>query len=270
MKNKILIYTLITSSFSFNGWAQKTPLNDKKMEELQTNSAILNAQIDTPAGKVKYYHVEEIYPMNFGGHKTVYNVTNPKLIQTYNLGPNNKRVITPVFEKEDQLAESNTKSDVLKKTETSTKLSIASSPQKIDSENRKMETLALVQNEQINETAIKLESLEKVENSSPLKITDSPKNVDASSYIDIIKTYERVVEKGYETVDILKKLGNSFFFNNELEKAEKYYSKLFNKTTDLEPEYYYRYSVALRSKGQIEKADEYLKKFNQLSVNNTK
>jgi tetratricopeptide (TPR) repeat protein len=276
MKNQILIYIIIISSLPFNSWAQKIPLNEKKTEGVQNNAPILSDKIDAPARKVKYYHVEEIVDLKFGGHKTVYNVTNPKLIQTYDLGPNSKRIITPVFEKGEQLVETILKSDALKKIENSAKSSITDTSKKVaiydlDPENKNLVIpTILAPKEKSDETTIKLNALNKIENSAKLSITDTPKKVDTSAYVDIIKTYERVVEKGYETIEILKKLADSYFFNNELEKAEKYYSKLFSKTTDLEPEYYYRYSAALKSKGQIEKANLYLKKFNELSDNNSK
>lgn len=177
-----------------------------------------------PNMRVKYYHVEEIVPMKFGGYKTVYDVTDSKLIRNYDLGPNNKRTITPVFE----------------------------------------------ESKQGNQPILKSGTLLKIQNPAKILIAEAPKKADTYAYIDIIKTYERVADKGYESVDMLKKMGNSYFFNDELEKAEKCYSKLFSKTADLEPEYYYRYSIALKSIGKIEKSDEFLKKFNQLSSNNTR
>jgi hypothetical protein len=38
----------------------------------------------------------------------------------------------------------------------------------------------------------------------------------------------------------------------------------------LEPEYYYRYSISLKAVGEEQKASEILKKYNQLSRNQTK
>jgi tetratricopeptide (TPR) repeat protein len=275
MKKQIFVCIIIISSLPFNSWAQKIPLNEKKIGGAQTNSPILIDKTNSPARKIKYYHVEEIVDLVFGGHKTVYNVTNPELIQTYDLGPNSKRIITPIFEKGEQVVETIIKQDALKKIENSAKLSITDIPKKIESynldlKNKEIVTPAAAQKEQLDEAPIKLNTLNKIENSTKLSINDTPKKVDISAYIDIIKTYEGVVEKGYETLDILKKLANSYYFNNELEKAEKYYRKLFNKTTDLETEYYYRYSISLKSIGQIEKSKEFLTKFNQLSNNNSR
>jgi tetratricopeptide (TPR) repeat protein len=95
-------------------------------------------------------------------------------------------------------------------------------------------------------------------------VTTVKKNATVTN-IDAIKTYERVAEKGYKSIEIFKKLGDAYYFNKDLDKAEKWYDKLFAMTTDLEPEYYYRYSQSLRAIGQIEKADTMLEKFNQLS-----
>ncbi|WP_281322259.1 tetratricopeptide repeat protein [Flavobacterium aestivum] len=326
MKNKILVYIIITSSFSFDNWAQNSLLNQKKIEKSETNSSILNNQTDKSTRKIKYYRVEETVQMKFGGHKTVYNVTDLRLLENNNLGPNNGRIITPVFQENEQLVnKTDLRANALNKIENSTKLSsqnipksveiydldpenkkaatsdVFASKEQIDETTLKLSTLnkiedptkspisdipqkvgtndldpenkttpsVLAQKEKLNESGIKLNALNKIEKSAKLSITDTPKNIDTSGYIDIIETYERVVEKGYEPIEILKKLADSYFFNNELEKAEKYYSKLFSKTTDLEPEYYYRYSASLKSKGEVEMANQYLKKFNALSDNDS-
>jgi tetratricopeptide (TPR) repeat protein len=275
MKNQILFYIIIISSLPLYSWAQKIPLNSKKIEGLQTNAPILSDEVDATTRKVKYYYVEEIVDLKFGGHKTVYKITSPKLIQTNDLGPNSKRIITTIFENGEQLVEIILKSDDLKKFENSTKLSLTDTPKEtntvnLGTKNKRIEALDFLKKEQLDETTIKLNSLDELENPTKFSITDTPKKVNIPANIDIIKIYESVAEKGYETLDILKKLANTYFFNNELEKAEKYYRKLFSKTTDLEPEYYYRYSVALKSIGQIEKSNELLKKFNQLSDNSSK
>jgi tetratricopeptide (TPR) repeat protein len=98
---------------------------------------------------------------------------------------------------------------------------------------------------------------------------ETPKK-DNCTYIDAIKTYERVSEKGYKSPDMLKKMGDSYFFKEELDKAAKCYGELCEMTTDIEPVYYYRYSISLKAIGETEKASENLKKFNQLSGNLTK
>ena len=91
--------------------------------------------------------------------------------------------------------------------------------------------------------------------------TPSPKYVE----INVIKTYERVAEKGYKSVDMFQKLGNSYYSNSEMEKAARWYCELFAMTSDLEPKYYYQYGNALRSIGQNDKAFEILEKLNQMT-----
>jgi outer membrane protein OmpA-like peptidoglycan-associated protein len=90
---------------------------------------------------------------------------------------------------------------------------------------------------------------------------------DGYSYVDAIKTYERIAAKGYKSADMFGKLGNSYYFNADLVNANKWYKELFAMNEDIEPEYYYRYSQTLKSVGEYKKADEMLAQFNNLSGN---
>lgn len=83
--------------------------------------------------------------------------------------------------------------------------------------------------------------------------------------VNVIKTYERVAEKGYKSIDMFQKLGNSFYANYELEKAARWYCELFAMTSDLEPKYYYQYEQSLRSIGENDEANLLLEKFNKRS-----
>ncbi len=91
------------------------------------------------------------------------------------------------------------------------------------------------------------------------------KQYEKFAYIDATKTYERVAEKGYKSADMFKKLGNAYYFNAELEPAARWYGELFAMGEEVEPEYYYRYSQALKSVNQYAKADEMMVMFNQKS-----
>ena len=75
-----------------------------------------------------------------------------------------------------------------------------------------------------------------------------------------MKTYERVAEKGYKSIDLFEKLGDSYYSFTELDKAAKWYGELFALTTDLEPKYYYQYAESLQFIGQNDKANEVLKR----------
>lgn len=98
--------------------------------------------------------------------------------------------------------------------------------------------------------------------------TDTLKKKNGYASVYMIKTYERVAEKGYKSIDIFRKLGNKFYFNDEMKKAARWYGELFAMTSDLEAEYYYRYSSSLKAIGENEKANEMLAIFNELSGNN--
>lgn len=82
--------------------------------------------------------------------------------------------------------------------------------------------------------------------------------------INPLDTYERMVDKGLKSVEILKKLGDSYFFKNECIKASKYYEELFKMTNNLNSEYYFRYSKSLKSIGQTEQSDDLLKRYAML------
>ncbi|WP_348812852.1 OmpA family protein [Flavobacterium maritimum] len=89
------------------------------------------------------------------------------------------------------------------------------------------------------------------------------KKYDNYSYIDAIATYERVAEKGYKDEKMFQKLGNAFYFNAELIKAERWYTELFAMNHEQEPEYFYRYSQSLKAVGNYTKANEMLEEFNK-------
>lgn len=83
------------------------------------------------------------------------------------------------------------------------------------------------------------------------------------AYIDAIKVYESVANKGYKDEKMFQRLGNSYYFNGELVKALKWYDELFAMSEQQEPEYLYRYAQCLKSAGNYAKADAILEKFNQ-------
>lgn len=102
------------------------------------------------------------------------------------------------------------------------------------------------------------------------KITTADKSYDKFAYIKAVSTYERVAEKGYKSEDMFQKLGNSYYFNGELDKAAKWYGELFTMNANQEPEYMYRYAQSLKAIGQNDKANQMLEIFNQKSGNDTR
>jgi tetratricopeptide (TPR) repeat protein len=84
-------------------------------------------------------------------------------------------------------------------------------------------------------------------------------------FIDTMKTYERVAEKGYKSVDMFKKMGDSYFMNSQLDRAVRWYCELFTMTYKLESEYYFRYAESLKSVGENEEAYKIMELLNRKS-----
>lgn len=101
--------------------------------------------------------------------------------------------------------------------------------------------------------------------SQAIKEAKAEKEYDKYAYVDAIKTYERLFEKGYTSVDMLEKLGNSCYFNADFENASKWYGELFKLTQEVEPEYYYRYAQSLKAVKEYAKADAMLAQFEKKS-----
>lgn len=177
---------------------------------------------------ILYYHVEERINMNFGSSVTTYDVSSLSLVSDRNLGENNTRIVTPKYGK-----------PKVKAVAVDLKLQPS-----VVAKSEKPTALA----ELIRPVSLQPEK--------KLKYVE----------IDLLGTYERVLDKGYKSVDLLKKVGNSRFFVGDLEKAAKYYAQLFSLTTDLEAEYYYRYSQALFSIQETEKAKEMLHMYESMAL----
>lgn len=103
-----------------------------------------------------------------------------------------------------------------------------------------------------------------------VQVAKADDKYDKFAYIDAIEIYERVANKGYESADVFQKLGNAYYFNAELEKAEKWYGKLMGLGQSVKPEYYFRYSQCLKAFGEYSKANEMLEKFNELNKDDTR
>ncbi|MPT35316.1 MAG: flagellar motor protein MotB [Flavobacterium sp.] len=102
------------------------------------------------------------------------------------------------------------------------------------------------------------------------KIKTANKEYDNYAYIDAIKTYEKIADKGYKSVEVLEKLGDSYYFNGKLDQAAKWYGELFALSQDVEAEYYYRYAQSLKSVGDYEKANQMLAKFHEKNASDVR
>ena len=94
------------------------------------------------------------------------------------------------------------------------------------------------------------------------KIEKANKNYDKYAYIDAREVYLRVVEAGYTSAEIYKKLGDTYYYNSDYQKASIWYSKLVAEFPDeAEAEYYYRAAQSLKSEKRYSESDALMKTY---------
>ncbi len=95
-------------------------------------------------------------------------------------------------------------------------------------------------------------------------------NYDRYSYIDIRETLLNIVDKGQVTQEILGMLGDSYYFNNEMKEARKWYSELMKMDSIEDPEYYFRYAQSLKVDEQYEEADKWMQRLKEAKGGDTR
>lgn len=96
------------------------------------------------------------------------------------------------------------------------------------------------------------------------------RNYEDYAYIDAIAIYTKLANKGYKSENMLRKLGNAYYFSANYPEAAKWYGQLLEMNPVAEPEVYFRYSNALKSIGETDKANQYLKKFNEVNKSDSR
>tara|TARA_R110000850_G_scaffold190308_2_gene316171 strand:- start:9959 stop:10315 length:357 start_codon:yes stop_codon:yes gene_type:complete len=77
-------------------------------------------------------------------------------------------------------------------------------------------------------------------------------------FIDVVKVYEKVVEDGYESVQIYEKLATTNFERGQYAAAKKWFEKWFEKDKNPDVTAYLKYSQTLKELREFEKAKHYL------------
>lgn len=104
------------------------------------------------------------------------------------------------------------------------------------------------------------------QNEKELKLAN--KKFDDFAYVDARQIYLDVAKSGYKSENLYKKLGDSYYFNNELSKSLEWYEKLYNFKKNLEPDYLFKYAMALKSVKKYKEADQILNEFHKSSGTN--
>ncbi|GAA4244910.1 OmpA family protein [Winogradskyella damuponensis] len=84
------------------------------------------------------------------------------------------------------------------------------------------------------------------------------------AYVKTSEVLLEVANKGYKSADLFQKLANSFYFQNKMKEAAKWYGELMNMNEVIDPEYYFRYALALKGIKDYEASDKWMEKFNEL------
>lgn len=85
-------------------------------------------------------------------------------------------------------------------------------------------------------------------------------------YSAAIPLYEKISVKN-QTAEVIQKLGDSYYFTNDYDKALQQYS-LLNQRKNFDEGYYFRYAQTLKAKGKYEEANTVLRNFYLTSHNN--
>lgn len=96
-------------------------------------------------------------------------------------------------------------------------------------------------------------------------VQKADKQYEKLAYVDAIKTYEKLAEKGYKSEELFQNLGNAYYFNAQLSKANVYYAQLFAGYPNQDNEYRYRYAQTLKSVGDYTQSDALMAQFTKNS-----
>lgn len=95
-------------------------------------------------------------------------------------------------------------------------------------------------------------------------VTKANEKYEEYSFKPAIDIFKKVLDKGYSSADLLKKLGNSYYFNADYEDAANTYKRLVDEyPDDVTPEYYFRYAQSLKTIEEYEASNEVMAKFTE-------
>ncbi len=85
---------------------------------------------------------------------------------------------------------------------------------------------------------------------------------EAYSFSPAIDIYKKVLEKGYVSADLLRKLGNSYYYNADYKDAANTYKRLVaDYPSDVKPEDYFKYAQTLKTLGDYDTSSAIMTKF---------
>ena len=102
-------------------------------------------------------------------------------------------------------------------------------------------------------------------------LSKGEKQFETLAYFDLIKTYEKLIEKGISEADIHEKLADAYYFNAEYLKALNHYKSLYeNFNNDFKKENFFRYSLCLKTAGKKSESEMIIKKMQEFFPEDTR
>jgi len=87
-------------------------------------------------------------------------------------------------------------------------------------------------------------------------IKKAEKDFDKFAYIDAREIYLKVVEDGYRSAEIYRRLGDTYYFNSDYNNASIWYNKLVEEFPDeTDANYYFRAAQSLKSANKYSESD---------------
>lgn len=225
---KVYVQYFIALIFVFSSTVYGQKRSDDPVMSVKDNAAATTNNASKDGLVIVAYYVEETINMPFGKRVTKYEVSKLDMVYTNDLGPNNTRVVTPIYRK----------------------------PRvKVKTVETNLESKAFV-----DKSAPIIDPI----NVEVVAATGTPKYLT----IDVVDTYAKVLDKGYKSVEMLTKVADRAYFDGDLVTAAKYYEELFVMKPDLDAMYYYRYAESLKGINQMEKANEAMLLFESKNMGN--
>lgn len=101
------------------------------------------------------------------------------------------------------------------------------------------------------------------------KIKKADKEFDRFAYIDARDIYLKVVEDGYASAQIFKKLGDTYYWNSDYDNASKWYGKLIDTfPSEVEAQYYLRAAQSYKSVNNYERSDKLMETYSAMTGDN--
>ncbi|MBF4492303.1 hypothetical protein IRZ83_07015 [Flavobacterium sp. JLP] len=222
MKTNAVLFVAIVCVFPFYCFAQHNVSNAPIIATTGNTHSPSENKSNNDLVIVGYY-VEETINMTFGKRVTKYEVSKLDMVYTNDLGPNNTRVVMPIYRKPKVKA-----------------------------------VEASLQSKKIVDTMSAAIQPIKVEVIAPTPYVK----------IDVADTYGKVLDKGYKSAEMLKKVADRAYFEGDLATAAKYYEELLAMDVQLDDMYYYRYAQSLKGIDQTEKANEAMLLFESKNIGN--